>query len=370
MESYTVEDMIRIVDGFAPPHLAMGEDAIGLQIGHLDKNVRKVWVALDPSPAVIQAAVDNGIDMLVTHHALIYHPLKTIRTETAKGASIREALVHDLAIYTAHTNLDIADGGVNDVLANMLSLQNVEILDETYREMLCKIVVFVPVGHAAALREAICEAGAGNIGKYSHCTYAVEGAGTFRPHAGTNPFVGKIGFDTKVAEVRLETIVEKSNLDAVVRVMLDAHPYEEVAYDIYPLLLPGKRYGIGRIGDLQSPVHLQEFAESVKIKLGLHGIRFGGNPNLLVSRVAVLGGAGGNWAKHAMEQGAQAFVTSDSDHHEVAEAWQDGLAIVDATHAAMERPVLEVLCSYIRQHVPSDIQVEVSNLPEDPYHFL
>lgn len=348
----------------------MEGDAIGLQVGHRDMTVQKVWVALDPSPAVIQAAVDRGIDMLVTHHALIYHPLKSVRTDTAKGASIREALAHDLAIYVAHTNLDITSGGVNDVLAERLALADVEILDETYRDPLYKIVVFVPADHADAVRNAMCTAGAGHIGKYSHCTYAGEGMGTFRALEGADPFIGKIGEETKVSELRLETIVEKNRMGAVIEAMLNAHPYEEAAYDIYPTLLSGKRYGIGRIGNLQKPMCLKEFADSVRSSLGLSGIRFGGNPDLLVTRAAVLGGAGGKWAVSAMEKGAQVLVTSDCGHHDVAEAWQDGLAIVDATHAAMERPVLDTLCTYIQKHISPDIQVEVCQISEDPFHFL
>ena len=152
--------------------------------------------------------------------------------------------------------------------------------------------------------------------------------------------------------------------------MLANHPYEEVAYDVYPVDLPGIKYGIGRIGQLNEPMALRNYAQFVKESLGLSGIRYSGDENQLIHRVAVLGGAGSEWASHALANGAEVLVTSDCDHHDVAEAWQDGLAIIDATHAALEHPVLPVLCDYLRQRIPQNVTVEVCTMNDDPFHFV
>src|SRR5579875_1029395 len=331
-EKCLVSDVIAIVDDFAPPFLAMEGDAIGLQLGNVDNEVRKIWVALDPSPKVLEAAADAAIDLLVTHHALIYRPLKRIDTKTAKGASIARALSKGISVYVAHTNLDIAEGGVNDVIAKLLGLNDVEVLDKTYEDSLKKLVVFTPESHHQAVLTAVSEAGAGHIGSYSHCTFSTPGTGTFKPLEGTSPYLGSVGEFTQVNELRLETVVYQSRLTKVLEVMQKAHPYEEVAYDVYPLHIPGKTYGIGRVGNLSAPLSLREFAVRVKNALGLQGIRYAGDPDLQVQRVSVLGGSGRDWVPHSIAKGAQVLVTSDCHHHDVAEAWQDGLAMIDATH--------------------------------------
>jgi hypothetical protein len=216
----------------------------------------------------------------------------------------------------------------------------------------------------------VCSAGAGHIGQYSHCTFNTPGTGTFLPLAGTQPYIGQVGSITATDEVRIETVVPASQTERVIRAMLEAHPYEEVAYDLYPLEIMGRPYGIGRVGNLPAPTSLGVFADQVRQSLGLTHIRFGGNPDLLVERVAVLGGSGGRWVAKAIEQGAQVLVTSDCDHHVVAEAWEEGLAVIDATHAALERPVLERVKSVIDQAFGHSLQVTIADVHEDPFHWI
>ncbi|MCL6600464.1 MAG: Nif3-like dinuclear metal center hexameric protein [Alicyclobacillus macrosporangiidus] len=366
----TVRDVIDIMNRIAPPELAMDRDVVGLQLGRLDKPVRSVWLALDPYPAVIDAAVASGADLLITHHAMLFRPIQRIDTGTARGRAIASALAHDLAVFNAHTNLDIAEGGVNDVLAERLGLTDCEVLERTRTEGLRKLVVFVPVSHHEAVLQAVCAAGAGHIGAYSHCTFNTEGTGTFLPLEGAQPFLGEVGRLERAAEVRLETVVPESKLEPVVRAMLEAHPYEEVAYDIYPLQLMGKVSGIGRVGRLFRPMPLRDFADHVRERLGLAHIRFSGDPELTVERVAVLGGSGGRFAASAIAKGAQVLVTSDCDHHTVAEAWQDGLAIVDATHAALERPVLDKIRERLARELPDGVSIEIADVPEDPFQWI
>ncbi len=366
----TVLDVMRAIEWMAPPHLALEGDVNGLLVGNRTNPVHRVMLALDPYPDALHQAVKSGADMLVTHHAILYHPLKRIDTATARGKALATALSHDLAIYNAHTNLDVAFGGVNDVLASRLGLLDTRILDKTGSDGLRKLVVYVPPSHHEVVLDAITKAGAGRVGHYSHCTFNTTGTGTFLPEEGTHPYIGTEGELTRVNEIRVETVVLESLLEAAVQAMLAVHPYEEVAYDIFSLQLEGVPYGIGRIGDLPEAMPLSNFAETVRDRLGLTHIRFGGAPSTMVRRVAVLGGAGGKWAKKAKELGADVLVTSDVDHHTVAEAWHDGLAIVDATHAALERPVLDVLFKHLSAVFGSTLEIVVANVVEDPFTWL
>lgn len=370
MKGLLVHDVVNVLEQFAPLQLAMPGDPVGLQIGRLDKPVERVRLALDASPQVIANACRDSVDLLITHHALIYRPLSKVDTATARGQALAQAFANELVVYTAHTNLDIAEGGVNDVLASLLGVANLQVLDRMQVERLRKLVVFVPDAHHQKVFEAICAAGGGHIGAYSHCTFNTPGEGTFLPLEGTHPFIGRQGIVEHVQEVRLETIVREGQIESVVQAMLKAHPYEEVAYDIYPLEIMGKSFGLGRIGELPCPQRLEDFAEHCRRVLGLAHIRFSGDPGLQLERIAILGGSGGKWVSKAIAKGAQVMLTSDCDHHLVAEAWQDGLAIVDATHAALERPVLARLQSHLQEAFGDKIQIDVVSDSEDPFRWI
>ncbi|QQE77323.1 Nif3-like dinuclear metal center hexameric protein [Alicyclobacillus sp. SO9] len=368
-ENLTARDITAALDDFAPASLAMEGDKIGLQVGRLEKPVQSVLLSLDPSPEVIDYAVAGGYDLLLTHHAMLFRPIQRLDTSTARGKAVAKAVGHDITVYNAHTNLDVAEGGVNDVLAELLQLKNVTILERMANEELRKLVVFVPKTHHEEVFQAVCNAGAGHIGAYSHCTFNTPGTGTFLPEEGTNPFLGTVGKIERADEVRLETIVPMSKVETVIRAMISAHPYEEVAYDLYPLQIMGKEFGIGRIGTLSQTLALSEFSQRVKAALGLKHVRFSGNPDMPVRTVAVVGGAGGDFVEQAMAKGADVFVTSDCDHHLVAEAWQDGLAMIDTTHAAMERPVLKAVQTHLQTRFQS-LKVDIADLNEDPFTWL
>lgn len=272
MTSKFVRDVVAAMESFAPLQLAMAGDVVGLQIGRLDKPVSHVRLALEASPEVIAQACQDGVDMLVTHHALLYRPVTKVDTATARGGALAQALAHNLTVYSAHTNLDIADGGVNDVLAELLQLSNTEILDD----------------------------------------------------------------------------------------------------GVIPLFM-GKSYGLGRVGDLKAPLRLTDFAARCRDRLGLTHIRFAGDPETHVQRVAIVGGSGSKWIAKSLARGAQVLLTGDCDHHSLADAWQDGLAVVDATHASLERPVLkrvkEVLDDAL-DALANEVRVDIAGGPEDPFHWL
>ncbi|GAX91499.1 Nif3-like dinuclear metal center hexameric protein [Effusibacillus lacus] len=366
-----VRDVIRVLEEWVSPNLALEGDKIGLQIGDPTQPVNKILVTLDVTEEVVDEAIRIGAQMIIAHHAIIYSSIKTIRTDTHYGRTISKLLTHSISVYAAHTNLDVVEGGVNDVLARLLGLQNVEILDRLHNQRVRKLVVFVPKSHHDQVLQAICGAGAGWIGNYSHCTFNMEGIGTFKPEEGTNPFIGEQGNLEKVEEIRLETIVPEQLQEKVVRAMLEAHPYEEVAYDLYPLEIMGKPFGIGRIGDLKEKCKLDEFAMLVKSKLAVPGVRIVGKRDRMVKKVAVLGGSGSDWIDAALSKGADVLVTADLKYHDAQDAMFKGLALVDPGHNGMERIVVPAVADFLNEAL-KDLQCSAvaSVVVTEPFDFL
>ncbi|SFS81708.1 Nif3-like dinuclear metal center hexameric protein [Marininema halotolerans] len=361
-------ELIQAMEVWAPKHMAMEKDRIGLQVGEPDEEVKGVLVALDVTEAVVDEAIRMGANWIVAHHAIIFRPLKDLRTDRPAGRMYAKLLTHKINVFIAHTNLDAAEGGVNDVMCDLLGIKDREVLLPTNRPSYHKIVVFIPDSHHEKVLTAMCEAGAGAIGDYSHCTFNLEGTGTFLPGAGSDPYIGKQGELAKVSEVRLETIVSTEVRESVIQAMKNAHPYEEVAYDMYPLDLQGKVVGIGRVGSLPSTMTLQELAEKMKTAYRLTGLRMVGEPDHLVNRVAVLGGSGGGYYREALSQGADVYITGDLDHHTVMDAKAEGLTLLDPGHHA-EELVLETVKDRLQKMLPS-VQVEVTTVDTNPFTFV
>ncbi|WP_206881372.1 Nif3-like dinuclear metal center hexameric protein [Alicyclobacillus mali (ex Roth et al. 2021)] len=366
----TVADVMRAMDVIAPPHMAMEGDRIGLQLGDPARPVAKLVVTLEVTPDVVDRAVAWGADMIVAHHALLYRPLSEIRWDKPRQAMVAKLVAQQTAFFSAHTNLDCAPGGVNDVIVEKLGLSQPELLDVTGRDKLAKVVVFVPVSHVDAVRQALGDAGAGHIGAYSHCTFGTPGTGSFKPGPGTHPYIGEEGKLELVDEVRLETIAYERDLDRIVASMLKAHPYEEVAYDIYPLAVPGRPFGIGRIGTLPEPMELESFVDRVRRAFHLPHLRYAGCPRASVQKIAVLGGSGSGWIPGALARGADALVTADVSHHQAADAVHDGLAIVDVPHAALEAPVCEAVARKLGEALGLGVEVRVDVEGVDPWRFV
>ncbi|MFZ5752777.1 MAG: Nif3-like dinuclear metal center hexameric protein [Bacillota bacterium] len=365
------QTVAQLIEKFAPKYLAEDWDNIGLQIGDPAQEVRKIFVSLDLNLEVLDEALSLGADMLVVHHTPLFKPLKNIRTDLPLGRLIARIVENRLVLYTAHTNLDSTWGGVNDVLAQKLKLQDVTILSSGWQQKLFKLVVFVPLDYVEKVREAISVAGGGWIGNYSDCTFQLKGTGTFRPLSGTNPFIGEQGKLEYVEEIRLETIVPEEILSKVVKAMLKAHPYEEVAYDIYPLANPGKQAGLGRVGYLAAPLSLADFIELVKESLGISHVRYCGDLHKTVRKIALCGGSGASFISQAVFAGVQVLLTGDIKYHEAQEALSQDLALVDGGHFATEQPVVDVLADFLRQQLAKeDVQVFVSRINTDPFRYL
>lgn len=349
-----IQSLIRYLEELAPKHLAFEWDKVGLQLGSFHGTAAKILVALDVDERVLEEARGVGADFIVTHHPFIFRPLAAVRTDLPVGRMIAAALASGIGIYVSHTNLDVAAGGVNDALAARLGLLNTSVLRVSGRDSYEKIVVFVPTGHEDQLREALASAGAGWIGNYSHCTFQVPGTGTFLAHEGSDPFIGEQGKLERAKELRLETIYPARLRKRVLRAMLDAHPYEEPAFDLYPLLNEGNPYGLGRVGELQESGSLAHFCSFVKETLNVASLRVCGRPEKKIKKVAVCGGSGGDMIQAALFAGADVLVTGDLKYHEAQDANANGLAVIDAGHDATERVIVPVLCDYLRQKLAAD----------------
>lgn len=364
--------IIEMFEQFAPKKYAMDGDPIGLLVGTLNKRVSKVMIALDVLDSVVEEAIEKKVELIIAHHPVIFRPLKKIALDEPGGKLIEKLIKHDIAVYAAHTNLDVAKGGVNDMLAFALQLKNTSVLVPTYEEKLKKLAVFVPVEQADQVMAALGDAGAGFIGDYSHCSFSSPGTGRFLPGDGAVPFIGERGKLEEVSEVKIETVYPESLEKKVVSAMIKAHPYEEPAYDLYPLSLKGEELGLGRIGELEHGMTLEEFASHVKKSLDVNSVRVIGDLSSSVRKVAVLGGDGNKYYQQAKRKGADVYVTGDFYYHTGHDAMNIGLNIVDPGHH-MEKVMKKGVANILEQRA-SDLGYEVSFFPSepdtDPFKFL
>lgn len=331
-----IQDLLGLLHRLYPPSLAEEWDNVGLQVGDPAAEVRRVAVALDPDEAALDAAKATGAEALLTHHPLIFRPLRSLTPHDETGRLVLRAAQERLAVLCAHTNLDRARDGLNDWLATALGLHGTEVL-ATAEGGVYKLVVYVPLGHEETVAQALFAAGAGQVGHYDGCSFRSVGTGTFRPGDGCKPFIGTPGVAEEVPEIRLETVVAAEHLNRVVARLLKAHPYEEVAYDLVPLANRRSDVGLGRIGRLPEAEPLELFAARVKEALGCPALRVCGPTGVTVRKVAVCGGSGASLVGEAARQGAEVLVTGDVKYHEAQNAAARGLVIVDAGHFATER---------------------------------
>ncbi|WP_239617401.1 Nif3-like dinuclear metal center hexameric protein [Cohnella mopanensis] len=363
------ETILQLMERLAPKHYAVPDDKIGLQVGSAAKPVSRVLVTLDVTPAVVNEAASLGAELIIAHHAVIYRPLAHLRTDTPAGALAAELLRKDIAVYISHTNLDTTEGGMNDWMAEALELTGRDVLEEVHTDKLYKLVVFVPETHHEKVRDAIFSAGAGWIGNYSHCSFNIEGTGTFLPREGSDPFIGKQGKLTHAKEVRLETVVPLSARKRVISAMLKAHPYEEVAYDLYSMDLKGRSFGLGRVGVLPATESLDQFAERVKAAFQVPFVRMVGDGSKPIRKVAVLGGAGAKYIRHAMFAGADVLVTGDIDFHSAQDALAAGMSIIDPGHHAEKIMKINVAKWLTEQLINKGYTTEVfaSEIDTEPF---
>ncbi len=355
-EAYpTVRQIAEALEAWAPPGSAQSYDNVGLQVGDPERPVRRALLALDLTPAVLEEARTLEAELIITHHPLLFRPLRRLTPDSLVSSLALRLAASGIALYSIHTNLDAAPGGVSFVLAEHLGLKDVQFLAKM-EQALYKLVTFVPASHFEQVREALAEAGAGRIGNYEACAFATRGTGYFRPGDMARPFIGEPGKLESAEELRLEAEVARWDLPRVLAAMRAAHPYEEVAYDVYPVEQPYTRAGLGAIGRLEKPEPLRDFLQRVAERLQTDSLRYVGDPDAPVETVAVCGGAGADLIGRALAAGANAYVTADLTYHRFFEVLgNDGrprMALIDAGHYETEALTETLLATWLRQRFP------------------
>lgn len=335
----TLGQVVDALDAAYPPNLAESWDAVGLVCGDPDEVVTAALVCVDVTDAVVDEALRTGVTLIVAHHPLLLRGVETVAASTPKGRLIHRLIRGGCALYSAHTNADKVRGGVSDALAEVLGVhETVPLVPEPERP-LDKWVVMVPEGSADQVSEAMFAAGAGALGDYRDCLWSVVGTGQFRPVADAAPAIGVVGELTRIDEDRIEMVAPRTARAAIGRAMRGAHPYEEPAFDVFAQARLDSDIGLGRVGRLAVPMSLRDFVAHAGAVLPAApwGIRAAGDPDAMVSIVAVCGGAGDSLIEAAA--GADVYLTGDLRHHVVDEALRAGSpALVDAGHWATEWP--------------------------------
>lgn len=368
--SVPLSEVIGVLDAAYPPELAHDWDSVGLVCGDPDEPVTSVTIAVDATDAV--AAEVPGGGLLLAHHPLLLRGVDTVAASTAKGALLHRLIRTGRSLFTAHTNADSATPGVSDALADTLGLVVEEVLSPVPSGPdLDKWVVFVPADHAAALRDSLFAAGAGQIGDYSCCSWSVSGTGQFLPHEGATPTIGAVGTVEQVAEDRVEVIAPARLRARVLAALRAGHPYEEPAFDVFALAPLPADVGIGRICSLPEPETLSAFVARVSGTLPstTWGVRAAGDADAVVSRVAVCGGAGDSLLSTVARAGVQAYVTADLRHHPADEHGRvSDVALVDVAHWASEYPWCHQAAALLSGHFGTDLPVRVSSVRTDPWN--
>ena len=362
-----IKEITRTLESLAPLSFQESYDNSGLQVGDPDMEITGILITLDVTEQVLDEAAGLGFNLVLSHHPVIFGGLKSVTGSSAVERIVKKAIRQDIAIYSGHTNFDAITGGVNTSMANRLGLIGQKILDPM-KDQLKKLVVFVPHEHLDKVRTAIFEAGAGHIGAYDQCSFNLEGKGTFRGSDETDPFVGEKGELHQEPETRVETIVPAHLAGKVVRAMIRAHRYEEVAYDLYALENVNEGAGMGMVGQLEDPMDEQMFLNFVKDRFGLSVIRHSALLGKPVKKVAICGGAGSFLLGKAKATGADVFVTGDFKYHQFFEA--DGkIVVMDIGHFESEQFTRELFYDLLMKKFPK-FAVRLSETDTNPIKYF
>jgi dinuclear metal center YbgI/SA1388 family protein len=351
----TVATILNEIGQAAPWDKSAGWDPVGLQLGDPHGEALTVGVCHEVTEAVVSQVEEIGIDLLVTYHPLIFRPTTRLIAGRSPAGRAYRLIRRGTSLVVIHTNFDVAAGGVADALADALGLIGTTGFGPTDAAELLKVVTFVPTGAGDLVADAMAAAGGGTIGNYSNCSYRGEGVGTFLPGEGSTPAIGTSGALSRESEVRVEMTVAATKRDAVLRALVAAHPYEEPAFDVYPMA--GNLGMTGRVGAPPQPTDLGGLVDLVAEVLGKKGLRTSGDRARPVGRIAVVPGSGSSFIAAAAATGADALVTGDVAHHRTVEAADRGLAIVDPGHLVTERPGMQRLYDLVAGIVPEAVNL-------------
>jgi len=360
-------DLCSFLDTAVPLSFQESYDNSGLQVGVPQKEISSALLSLDITEEVLEEAISSGNDVIITHHPLIFNPLKRITGSSVTERILMKAIEKGIAVYSSHTNLDIFTNGVSRKIAQKLNLKNIKVLSPIKRKLL-KLVTYIPEKHFDKVSEALFAAGAGVIGNYDQCGFSIMGTGSFRGNENTRPFVGEKGQIHFEKEIRFETILFSHLKEIVINTLLDTHPYEEVAYDLYQLENENIEVGLGCTGELDDPVSESEFLKFVSSILDARGLRYSTLAGRKVRKVAICGGSGASLLNDALSSGADAFITADIKYHTFFEA-ESKILLIDAGHFETEKFTTEILYDLIIKKFPK-FALRFSEVNTNPINYL
>ena len=335
------------LESLAPLAYQEEYDNSGLIVGRPEQEISQALISLDCTEAVVDEAITTGCQVIISHHPIIFKGLKKFNGKTYVERVVEKAIKNDIAIYAIHTNLDNIMTGVNARICETLGVTNTRILAPKHN-LLKKLVTYVPLAQADQVRNALFHAGAGQIGNYSECSFNAEGTGTFKGDENSDPYVGEPGIRHREEEVRIETVYPANLESKIIMALVLAHPYEEVAYDLYALTNQHQQIGSGMIGELETPMDEDDFLAEVKEKMHAGVIRHTAFTGKQVKKVAVCGGSGGFLLKQAIAAGADIFITADYKYHEFFDA-EGKILIADIGHFESEQFTQQLLYEIIQK---------------------
>jgi dinuclear metal center YbgI/SA1388 family protein len=362
-----LKDICSYLDSEIPLSFQESYDNSGLQVGNPEREVTSATLALDVTGDVLKEAITVGSNLIISHHPLIFHGLKSLTGKNSVERILLEAIKNDIAIYSAHTNLDALSTGVSRKMAEKLKIYDVKVL-APLKERLLKLVTFIPESHFNNVRDAIFEAGAGVIGNYDRCGFSAAGYGSFRGNENTTPFVGEKGKVHSENEIRFETILFSYNRGKVIKALTSSHPYEEVAYDLYALENDNLNIGMGCVGHLAEPVDENNFLKLVSSVFEAKGVRHSKVLDKKIYKVAVCGGSGSSLIPDAIASGADAYITADLKYHNFFDA-ENAILLVDTGHFESEKFSVEILNDLIIKKFPK-FAVRFSETNTNPINYL
>jgi dinuclear metal center YbgI/SA1388 family protein len=362
-----LKEICSYLDSAVPLSFQESYDNSGLQVGLPEKEISSALITLDLTEEVIDEAIERKCDLIVSHHPLIFSGIKKISDKTFTERIIFKAIKNDIAVYSSHTNLDIFSNGVSRRMAEKLDLKDIRVLSPLEGKLL-KLVTYIPESHFDNVKNAIFDAGAGVIGNYDRCGFSSPGTGSFRGNESTNPFAGERGKVHLAKEIRFETVLFSHLRDDVIKALLSAHPYEEVAYDIYKMENKNVDAGLGCQGELAAPVTGTDFLKLVSAVFGAKGIRYSGLTGNSVKKVALCGGSGASLLSKAIAAGADVFLTADVKYHNFFEA-EKKILLVDAGHFETEKYSTEILKDLIIKKFPK-FAVRFSETNTNPINYF
>ncbi len=359
--------IIRELELLAPLSLQESYDNSGLIIGNMDSEITAALVCLDVTESVLDEAIATGCNLVISHHPMVFTGIKKLTNRNQTERLVSKAIKNDLNVYAIHTNLDNVHNGVNAMLSAKIGIKNPQILRQV-KGSLGKLVTFCPQSHVTQVRQALFDAGAGRIGNYSECSFNTAGQGTFKAGSGANPFVGELQKLHVEDETKIEMVFPVHLEKQLIKALLAAHPYEEVAYDIHLLQNTHPQIGAGMIGELQQETIAAEFLHDVKKQLSLPTLRYTGNLQKPIKKVAVCGGSGSFLIPDALAQGADCFLTGDLKYHDFF-SLDNQMIITDIGHYESEQFTKELIYNVVKEKFRT-FAISISKNQGNPINYL